>query len=209
MKAVLLALNASFVHTNLAVRLLEKSCKEDVEILELTINENKEYILKKILDKDPDYIFWSAYIWNWSYICELGDTISKMGLEIRQFVGGPEVSYDMEEHLKDNSWIEGILVGEGEEIFSELISCLHQKREWKNVQGLAYWKDKEICINPTKPLSKDLDHLPSLDYREEDVRHRIIYYEAMRGCPYNCAYCLSSLEDKVRYRSMDNRNKTN
>lgn len=203
MKAVLIALNSSFVHTNLAVRLLEKSSGENVPILELTINEEEKYLLKKILDSGAKYIFWSAYIWNWELIRELGDRLNKMGLDIHQFVGGPEVTYDVREHLEDNPWISGIMVGEGECIFPDLLRTLKKGGDWRKLPGMAYKSEGGVAINPGPTLPMDLDYLPSLDYKTEDLSNKIIYYEAMRGCPYNCLYCLSSLDQKVRYRSIE------
>ncbi|MCD1147985.1 B12-binding domain-containing radical SAM protein [Peptoniphilus sp. KCTC 25270] len=203
MKELLVALNASFSHTNLAVRLLQKSCKKEVEIFEGTINETQEDLLFEILKRNPTHIFWSCYIWNWSQIQKLGDTIGKMGLEIQQFVGGPEVSYDWEEHLQENPWIDGIFYGEGEESFPQFIQILEENRFWKEMKGFVYRDGENFVVTPPVEITKDLDHLPSLDYKEENMAHRILYYEAMRGCPYNCAYCLSSLDDKVRYRSVE------
>lgn len=147
MKALLVALNASFVHTNLAVRLLQKSTDLDVKILELTINEKKDYILKKIFQMNPSHIFWSAYIWNWEIIKILGDTIYKIDPTLQQFVGGPEVSYDVEDHLDHNPWVDGIIIGEGEEIFKQLINKLDNDNSWMGIPGMAYRKEGENHIN--------------------------------------------------------------
>ena len=201
MKALLVALNASYVHTNLAVRLLRASTKRPVALLEMTINESRDVMLQKILREKPDAILYSAYIWNWSQIQMLGRYIQKAFPDIMQYVGGPEVTYDSAERMESEDWIDGILRGEGERSFDAFLACLEGEADLKQVPGLVYRKDEEIISNPMEDTGA-ISELPA-GYEEEALDHRIVYYESMRGCPYHCSYCLSSEDDDVRYRSVD------
>lgn len=201
MKVLLVAMNASYVHTNLAVRLLRASTKRPVALLEMTINESKEVMLQKILREKPDAILYSAYIWNWSQIQMLGRYIRKAFPHIKQYVGGPEVTYDSDERMETEPWIDGILRGEGERSFDVFLACLEGEADWRQVPGLVYRRDGEIFSVPLKDTFA-ISELPA-GYEEEALDHRIVYYESMRGCPYHCSYCLSSEDDHVRYRSAD------
>ena len=201
MKVLLVAMNASYVHTNLAVRLLRASTKRHVALLEMTINESKEVMLQKILLEKPDTILYSAYIWNWSQIQILGRYIRKASPDIKQYVGGPEVTYDSAERMETEAWIDGILRGEGERSFDDFLACLEGEADWNEVPGLVYRRDGEIFSVPLKDTFA-ISELPA-GYEEESLDHRIVYYESMRGCPYHCSYCLSSEDDDVRYRSVD------
>lgn len=201
MKVLLVAMNASYVHTNLAVRLLRASTKRPVALLEMTINESKEVMLQKILREKPDAILYSAYIWNWSQIQMLGRYIRKAFPHIKQYVGGPEVTYDSDERMETEPWIDGILRGEGERSFDVFLACLEGEADWRQVPGLVYRRDGEIFSVPLKDTFA-ISELPA-GYEEEALDHRIVYYESMRGCPYHCSYCLSSEDDHVRYRSVN------
>ena len=201
MNALLVALNASYVHTNLAVRLLKESTKRPVGLLEMTINESKDVMLQKILREQPDVILYSVYIWNWSQIETLGRYIKKAFPEIKQYMGGPEVTYDSIKRMEEATWIDGILRGEGEDSFDDFLAYLAGEATAEKVAGLVYRSGDKILANPMKgPLL--MEGLPA-GYNEEDLNHRIVYYESMRGCPYHCSYCLSSEDDVVRYRSAE------
>ena len=201
MKVLLVAMNASYIHTNLAVRLLRASTKRPVALLEMTINESRDVMLQKILREKPDAILYSAYIWNWSQIQMLGRYIRKAFPHIKQYVGGPEVTYDSDERMETEPWIDGILRGEGERSFDVFLACLEGEADWRQVPGLVYRRDGEIFSVPLKDTFA-ISELPA-GYEEEALDHRIVYYESMRGCPYHCSYCLSSEDDHVRYRSAD------
>lgn len=201
MKVLLVAMNASYIHTNLAVRLLRASTKRPVALLEMTINESRDVMLQKILREKPDAILYSAYIWNWSQIQVLGRYIQKAFAHIKQYVGGPEVTYDSAERMETEPWIDGILRGEGERNFDDFLACLEGEADWSEVPGLVYRRDGEIISNPMEETGA-ISELPA-GYEGEALDHRIVYYESMRGCPYHCSYCLSSEDDHVRYRSVN------
>lgn len=201
MKVLLVTMNASYIHTNLAVRLLRASTKRPVALLEMTINESRDVMLQKILREEPETILYSAYIWNWSQIQMLGRYIRKAFPHIKQYVGGPEVTYDSAERMETEPWIDGILRGEGERNFDDFLACLEGEADWSEVPGLVYRRDGEIISNPMEETGA-ISELPA-GYEGEALDHRIVYYESMRGCPYHCSYCLSSEDDHVRYRSVN------
>lgn len=202
MKGLLVAFNASYVHTNLAVRLLKEVAEREIEILEMTVNEPLEQCLAKIAKKSPDFIMYSTYIWNWERIQSIGSYIHKAKPDVRQFLGGPEVSFDAPERLNAHLWIEGILCGEGELSFNVFLDYVNGKTPASSVPGLCYRTKDNISGNPAAIPFENLNYLPSVQY-SVNMEHRIIYYESMRGCPYHCSYCLSSKDDLVRYRSVE------
>ncbi|MDQ0508078.1 radical SAM superfamily enzyme YgiQ (UPF0313 family) [Peptoniphilus ivorii] len=201
MKGLLVAQNASYVHTNLAVRLLREQLHKDISILEMTVNEDLHRRIGKILLAAPDYILYSAYIWNWTDIQRIGEYIRKADPHIAQYVGGPEVSYDVEERLRNEDWIDGILRGEGENTIGALVECIEGRRGRSEVAGLAYREGEEVRVNPLPAYASDLNALIPASYTES-MKNRILYYESMRGCPYHCSYCLSSEGGRIRYRDV-------
>ncbi len=206
MKALLLALNAKYIHTSLALRSIKAFCKDyekNIHILEMSINHNENDILKCIYQEKPDIIGISCYIWNMRYVKTLIPILKKILPQATIVLGGPEVSYEGEQILLEYD-ADIIMQGEGEETWKEyldyrngLISHLNE------IAGLIY---KDVngtiqCNKPRKPL--DLRKLPFVYQHLEDLTHKIIYYEASRGCPFNCQYCLSSIEQGVRFVPVD------
>ena len=202
MKVLLLALNAKFIHTSLALRYIKTYCKEyddQIHIMETSINNNENEIIKSIYKEQPDVIGISCYIWNMSYIKMLIPTIKKILPEVTIILGGPEVSYEGE-NLLSIPEVDFIMEGEGEETWKEYLDFrILNKGILSEIDGLVY-RDEEGSVHrnaPRKPL--DLDKLPFVYDSLEGLAHKIIYYEASRGCPFNCQYCLSSIEKGVRF----------
>lgn len=206
LKALLLALNAKYIHTSLALRSIKAYCKDyekDIHILEMSINHNENDILKSIYQEKPDIIGISCYIWNMRYMKTLIPTLKKILPQAIIVLGGPEVSYEGEQILLEYD-ADVIMQGEGEETWKEyldyhngLISHLNE------IAGLIY-KDVDGTIQCNKPRAPlDLRKLPFVYKDLEDLTHKIIYYEASRGCPFNCQYCLSSIEQGVRFVPVD------
>ncbi len=215
MKFLLAAINAKYIHSNPGVYSLRAFARTkipgaDIEIGEYTINHQMDLILQDIYRRKPDFIGFSCYIWNVSYIMEIVRDVKKVLPEVEIWLGGPEVSYDAKKVLTRETDVCGVMRGEGELTFTELV--------W------AYLKREELCV-----ASLDLDHIPGITYRAESgeiVEHgtqrllsldeipfyyddmagfenRIVYYESSRGCPFSCSYCLSSIDKTVRFRSLD------
>ncbi|MDO5037656.1 MAG: radical SAM protein [Tissierellia bacterium] len=203
MEGLLVGLNASFSHTNLAIRLLQAVARSPVDFLEFTINQEEALILEAILDRQPKYIFWSCYIWNMEKIRALSESLALIDPGLSQWLGGPEVSFDGQTFLEDMPWIQGVILGEGEVTFPKLLEALEGERSLREVPDLVYRERGRVHQTPFLNEKLPMDKMPRLDYQGEDLTHKILYYEGMRGCPYKCSYCLSSRDNQVRLRSTD------
>lgn len=205
MKVLLVAVNAKYIHSNLAVYSLQAYAGKYAEyckILEYTINHSEEDILKGIYKEKADVVAFSCYIWNISMISHIIRELKKVQPKVQIWLGGPEVSYDAEACLRKETLLSGIMVGEGEQTFLELMEYFVEgKRGLGSIAGLAFRKGEEIIVTGNRPpLSMDEIPFPYMDM--ERFRNKIIYYETSRGCPFSCSYCLSSIEKGVRLRSM-------
>ena len=203
MKILLTAINAKYIHSNPALYSLRAYAGEmegrEIQIAEYTINHRREDILADLYRHKPDMIAISCYIWNWSMISLLLPEIPKIMPGLPVWLGGPEVSYDAEVILGKFPMVTGIMVGEGEETFKELIEG---EKPLNEIRGIVYRSDYCIVRTGERELT-DLSKLPFLYYGLEQFENRIIYYESSRGCPYRCSYCLSSIDKKVRLRQLD------
>lgn len=236
MKFLLVAVNAKYIHSNLGVyslkmyanehlrakvfsaagkcgdrdkRSLEESCESlpEIEIGEYTINNQMEDILKDIYRRKPDAVGFSCYIWNIGYVMELIRDLPKVLPGVEIWLGGPEVSYDAVKILENEPSLLGIMVGEGEISFTEILKW-YASRSGTDLDGLETIEgitfrglSGEIHRgNPRPPV--DLSEIPFPYQNLEDFEHRIIYYESSRGCPFSCSYCLSSLDKSVRFREI-------
>ena len=206
MKVLLAAINAKYIHSNLAVYSLRANLgkyKENVQLKEYTINHQREDVIQDIYKEQPDVLAISCYIWNIDFIQGILGDIKKVLPKIDIWLGGPEVSYLSEQFLKENPWVKGIIRGEGEVTFCELVSSyVDKEKKLSDICGLTYVCQEEICSNPDRVLS-NLDDLAFAYEDLTDFENRIIYYESSRGCPYSCAYCLSSVDKSVRFRSLE------
>lgn len=203
MKILLVALNAKYVHTNLAIRYLRESVIgefPEVEVLEFTINEPIERIEAEIYEAKADVIGFSCYIWNLKETLAVIRQLRPTSPHSRILVGGPEVSFEAEAFLKKNPEIDGIVLGEGEVTFLELLRAWESNVYPSQVAGLA-WRNpqnEEIIINPPRQQIS-MAELPNPYNHEEDFMGRLAYVETTRGCPFNCQYCLSSTFQGVRF----------
>lgn len=203
----LTAVNAKYIHSNLAVYSMKSYCREYekyVKIGEYTINQQKDEILKSIYKKKPDVLCFSCYIWNISFVKELICDLKKILPETTIWAGGPEVSYDAEKFLQEMPEVTGVMCGEGEETFLELVKYYVNKEEESNlshIKGIVFRRNGEIVRNPFREIM-DMDKL-IFPYKNISLfEHKIIYYESSRGCPFSCSYCLSSIDKKLRFRSL-------
>lgn len=206
MKALLVSIDSKFIHANLAVRYLKNFCSyegTEIEIKEFTINQQSDYILGEILDTNPDIICFSCYIWNIEYIKEIAYIIKESEPDIKILWGGPEVSYETEKLMKTEVYIDFVIFGEGEMTFMEFMKQINHSNPNYNIKGLAYRENNNIYINEARELIDNLDII-SYPYSEnEDFTDKIIYYESSRGCPFNCSFCMSSINRKTRNFSID------
>ncbi len=214
MKVLLAAVNAKYIHSNLAVYSLrayalqrcDGICPREIEIAEYTINQPPDEILMDIYGHQPDILCLSCYLWNIISVENLVREIPKILPGIRIWLGGPEVSYNAREMLDKYPEITGIIRGEGEETFADLMDIYHRqpdkKENFSAVKGITYW-DEEGKVVETPPQDvMDLSRIPFVYEHIEDFRNRIIYYESSRGCPFSCSYCLSSIDKCLRFRDL-------
>ncbi|MBR5291089.1 MAG: DUF4080 domain-containing protein [Erysipelotrichaceae bacterium] len=199
MKVLLCAFNAKYIHKALALRWLYVSKPEgiDAEIMEFIIKDDLIQCAEKALAKNPDVISISTYIWSADVIKKWIVILKEMKPELRIFVGGPEVSYEYEQWLKLP--VEAVLRGEGEKILWQ--ACLKEEKI-DGYASLDYVSDVAYAKVDLKWL-ESLDSPYFLDVDRKDSAHRYFYFETSRGCPYRCSYCLSSLDDEVRFFSKE------
>ena len=206
MKILLAACNAKYIHSNLAVydlKAYSSDYDKEVFLREYTINQPKDEILKDIYGSGADVVCFSCYIWNISFVRELIRDLAKILPETAFWVGGPEVSYDAEKILTEMPEVTGVLVGEGEKTFHNLLEYyIDGKGSLGEIRGIAYRDGEEIRHNGWRELM-NLSEIPFVYQHLEEFENRIIYYESSRGCPFSCSYCLSSIDKKLRFRDLE------
>jgi len=207
MKILLAACNAKYIHSNLAVYDLQAYASDyadHIVLKEYTINQQKDDIMRDIYLEHPDVVCVSCYIWNLSFVKELMADLIKILPGVDFWAGGPEVSYDAEKFLTENSEFKGVMVGEGEETFKELAGYYVEKnpQDLKDMTGICYRDGDQIIHNGWRQIM-DLSSIPFIYKDLSEFKNRIIYYESSRGCPFSCSYCLSSIDKKLRFRDTE------
>ena len=206
MKILLAACNAKYIHSNLAVydlKAYSSDYDEHVILREYTINQPKDEILKDIYSSGADVVCFSCYIWNISFVRELIRDLVKILPKTAFWAGGPEVSYDAEKFLTEMPEMTGVMVGEGEKTFHDLLEFyIEGKDSLEEISGIAYRPGDKIIHNGWRELM-DLSAIPFVYEHLEKFENRIIYYESSRGCPFSCSYCLSSIDKKLRFRDLE------
>lgn len=213
MKIVLSTLNAKFIHSSLALRYLRSYAQEafpGIELVEYTINDVTLNIVADIYKRQPDIVAFSCYIWNIRETLDVICNLKKVCPDVAVIVGGPEVTYDADEWMKKHPEIDVIAIGEGEQTFLELLQAYQEAKaagtppRLRDVAGIAYRDDGHVRFSAPRAQIEDMDTIPSpyADHLDE-LNNRVVYFEASRGCPFKCQYCLSSIEDGVRYFSLE------
>lgn len=199
---LIVAINAKYIHSNLAIYSIRAYCKKcgiNLDIAEFTINQKTDSMLKEIYKKKPDFIGFSCYIWNIEFVLKLAGEVKRVLPDVTIWLGGPEVSYDAVNVIADNDFVDGVMIGEGEITFSRVIKAYKNGDDVSQIPGVAV--RGSIKVHQAEYMNMDDIPFPYENFK--DMEHRIIYYESSRGCPYSCSYCLSSVDKRVRFRSME------
>lgn len=212
MKFLLVGINAKYIHSNPAIYSLNayagkykdkenRSLSDHIQLCEYTINQNAEDILADIYKKKADVIAFSCYIWNITMVINIMDELHKIEPNLPIWLGGPEVSFDPAEELVKRPYLTGIMIGEGEKTFTELLNYYLQDKpepeHLQNIKGIflqSGFTGERPCV--------DLNEIPFFYQNLEEFENRIIYYESSRGCPFRCSYCLSSIDKRVKFRDI-------
>ena len=220
MNILLTAINAKYIHSNLAVYSLRayaagkcEKYKEEIGIAEYTINQPLDQILMDLYKRKPEVLCFSCYLWNIEYVEQLVAELGKIMPQTDIWLGGPEVSYHASHMLEQFPQVYGIMRGEGEETFLELAEFYYNNSEksleqcekvqrLKEIVGITF-RDGEEIIETADRSVMDLSKVPFV-YEDLDVfKNKIIYYESSRGCPFSCSYCLSSIDKCLRFRDLE------
>jgi len=213
MNILLTTLNAKYIHSSLALRYLRSYARSEfpqIQLVEYTINDLTMNIVADIYKRNPDVAAFSCYIWNIRETLDVIRNLKKIRPDLPVILGGPEVSYDTDEWMKHHPYIDVIVMGEGEQTFLEICRTLAKAREtgeapeWRQVAGIAYREEGRVRFSAPREQIDDLNAIPS-PYADDlhELNNRVVYFEASRGCPFKCQYCLSSIEDGVRYFSLE------
>src|SRR5665647_2811949 len=191
MKILLTTLNSKYVHMNLAIRYLYEAAieyKDEIQIKEFTINNDDDYIFTELVSGGHELVCFFCYIWNIEKILYLAENLKKAKPQVKIVLGGPEVSFDREALLTQYSFIDAVIIGEGELAFKRLCK--------------DFLEGKKIETNKIEsPIAPELIPFP---YKTVEIqKDKTLYYESSRGCPYRCAYCLSSIDNSIRALPVD------
>jgi anaerobic magnesium-protoporphyrin IX monomethyl ester cyclase len=208
MKILLTTLHAKYVHSSLALPYLATTCSQlsdlEIEIVELTVNEQHDQLLWRLFKADADVILFSCYIWNTELSLKLASDLKQISPTTFIVLGGPEVSFGAFEMMVQHRAIDCIVRGEGEETCSELLRALQEGTPFDEITGLTFREGEEIVANPDRHPISLLDTIPSpFSAGLADLEKPLVYYETSRGCPFSCAFCMSSIESGVRSFSME------
>lgn len=218
-KILLVGINAKYIQTNLAIRLLSAWADEysqevqqkevQVSYAEWNINQSKDLILQGIFKHQADMVLFSVYIWNKELTLALANDLKKIMPQTVIGLGGPEVSWSADSIFTQCRSASFIMSGEGEQTLTEVISAFAQKKSLEGIKGLYLNKNDDVpsvYFTGNRPLIPNLGKIPfpyKKGFTDIDPENRIIYYESSRGCPFSCAYCLSSIERSVRYYPLE------
>lgn len=206
-KVVLSTLNAKYIHSSLALRYLASFCQapgRTIAVREYTINNGLLEILSDIYVSQANVIGLACYIWNIEASLQLAALIKKVQPKTIVVLGGPEVSYQPEDILREHTAVDYIVLGEGEQSLKALLTRLSDGQTVSNVPGVAYRSQGNLILSQPQLVAR-LDDIP-FPYTNEDMellKDKILYYESSRGCPFACQYCLSSATAGVRFLSSE------
>lgn len=211
-KILLVGVNSKYIHLAYGLYSLAAYARSkmpttmpniDIRVLEPTIQTPILTALSDIYSQQPDIVGLSVHIWNRDYVLTLAGLVKKVLPSVKLILGGPEVSFTAKNTLLKYPYIDYIISGEGEIVFSELLEKLSLNLPVHNIAGLSgYLLNREIFVNTELQTVTDLDSLLLSDDYIAEGKNKVVYYESSRGCPFNCSYCLSGLDRSIRHKSL-------
>lgn len=203
MKTLLVSMNSAYVHANpaagsLAAFARQKGVAHDIAVIELNINQHIHHTLEAVLYEKPDIAAFSCYIWNIEKVLRLAGDLKRVRPRVKIMLGGPEVSFDAQRVMAQHAFVDYVLCGEGEEAFVDFLLG----RE--DIPGLLWREREDVCGSAHYNIVEDISALPApfTMGQEQPDQNKIFYYEASRGCPYSCAYCLAGTGSGVREKPL-------
>lgn len=206
MKILFVAINAKYIHTNLAVRYMHELAKQNgyttTEIAEYTINQRLPQLLRELYLTKANHMIFSCYIWNIDIILDLCSQLKQVMPNTKILLAGPEVSYNSTEIMEQYTFIDGIIRGEGEAALIPLLEHLQSRAPASSVPSFTY-RNEHLILETKQASPISLSQLPFPYPDLENLKGRILYFECSRGCPFQCGYCLSSIEKGVRFMPLE------
>ncbi|MDD4571326.1 MAG: DUF4080 domain-containing protein [Clostridia bacterium] len=202
---LLIGINTRYTHTNPALAILSLACRRravSLSTVEFSVNMPFSEILRDIYLMGAKRLVFSCYIWNIELVRRLSQSLKAVMPEAVIVWGGSEMYGESGHWLAEETSVDYILTGEGEIALPALLTALAAETDLAKVPNLFWCKDGQIIANPPAPLV-DLSQEPFI-YEETDLKmfkHKIVYYESSRGCPFGCYFCLSAKEPP-RYREL-------
>ena len=199
---IFVAVNARYSHTSMSIRTLRANLAPErhdrCELVEFTIQNDVAEAANTLLRKSPKLIGISVYLWGVAFARQLVEIIRMVRPSVYVVIGGPEI--------QENAWnnadplyrlSDACIVGEGEEIMDQLCKKCDDEELSSRIQG------SDPHYIHTHPVQIDRLVLPYEEFTDEDLKHRVMYVEASRGCPYRCAFCLSANDKPVRMIALE------